>query len=333
MNLEAANELAEQRILRTAAEPCTIITDREVHHRLTRDPQGYFRHMQEGLQAIAAGNITVEMPPKQLFADPGASSDFRVMPCVTRSATRTVKTVKLVGTNVLQRAVPDQITVGKALVIDPLENYITHIVDACLLSSARTGLCAALAIRLLATRYDRMTVIGSGRVGYYAAFYAAAVCGIRQVVFADSDARKAADAAAALSAHFPEVECRAMPLVQLPPTDVVVLATTSTQPVCSPPAWNACLVISMGADIDQQSELDASWATAADIYVDTMDTTRFGDLKAWIAQGRLSPEAIREFITVIKSGAAAGDRCKLFVSTGSALFDNLTLDYLLRQPA
>lgn len=333
MSLDAANVLAEQRILRTAAEPCMVITDRNVHHRLTRDPQGYFRHMQEGLQAIASGKITVEMPPKQLFADPGASSDFRVMSCVTRSATRTIKTVKLVGTNTLQRTIPDQITVGKALVIDPLENYVTHIVDACLLSSARTGLCAALAIRLLATRHDRITVIGSGRVGYYAAFYAAAVCGIRQVVFADENTRKAVDAAAALGAHFPELKCRTMPLAQLPPTDVVVLATTSAQPVCSPPAWNACLVISLGADIDQQSELDASWAAAADVYIDTMDTTRFGDLKAWIAQGKLHPEAIKEFITVIKGGAAVGDRCKLFVSTGSALFDNLTLDYLLQHPA
>lgn len=333
MSPDAANGLPEQRILRTAAEPCTVITDRDVHHRLTHDPRGYFRHMKEGLQAIANGAVTVDMPPKQVFADPDGASDFRVMPCVTRSATGTVKTVKLVGTNALQRAVPDQITVGKALVIDPLENYITHIVDACLLSSARTGLCAALAIQLLATRHDRVTVIGSGRVGYYAAFYAAAVCGVRQVVFADTDTRKAADAAAALGAHFPEVGCRAMPLAQLPPTDVAVLATTSAQPVCSPPAWNACLVISLGADIDQQSELDASWAAAADIYVDTMDTTRFGDLKAWIAQGRLHPGAIREFIAVIKSGAAAGDRCKLFVSTGSALFDNLTLGYLLRQPA
>jgi ornithine cyclodeaminase/alanine dehydrogenase-like protein (mu-crystallin family) len=176
-NPAAAPASPEQRVLRTAAEPCAVITDQHAHRALTADPQGYFRHMLDSLQAIANGSITVDMPPKQLFADPGAASDFRAMPCVVRGASGTVKTVKLVGTNVRQQTVPDQITVGKALVIDSLENYITHIVDACLLSSARTGLCATLAIHLLASPRESLTVIGSGRVGYYTAFYAAAVCG------------------------------------------------------------------------------------------------------------------------------------------------------------
>jgi ornithine cyclodeaminase/alanine dehydrogenase-like protein (mu-crystallin family) len=323
---------AEQRVLRTAEEPYAVITDADVHRALSRDPQGYFQHILKQLQAIAAADITVEMPPKQLFTDPGATSDFRVMPCVVRSAAGTVKTVKLVGTNTLQMTVPDQITVGKALVIDAQENHITHIVDACLLSSARTGLCAALAIQLLATRHEQLTIIGSGRVGYYAAFYAAAACGARQVVFTDSVPEKAVDAAAALHAHFPDIECRAALITQLSSTDVVVLATTSAQPVCSPPAWHASLVISLGADIDHQSELDPTWASAADIYVDTPDTLRFGDLKTWIEQGLLDNTGIGDFMGLLQNGAAGSDRCRLFVSTGSALLDNLTLDYLLRQP-
>lgn len=330
---EAAANTAEQRVLRTSPEPYALITDSDVHRALTRDPEGYFSHMLDSLQAIASGSSTVEMPPKQLFSDPGAQSDFRIMPCVVRGASGTLKTVKLVGTNTLQYTVPDQITVGKALIIDSRENYITHIVDACLLSSARTGLCAALAIRLLATRHDHVTVIGSGRVGYYAAFYAAATCGIRKIIFTDCVPDKAADAAAALRVRFPDIECNVAAMAQLPATDVVVLATTSLQPVCSPPAWHAGLIISLGADIDHQSELDPAWATAADIYVDTLDTARFGDLKTWITQGRLDPGSIRDFGAMLKTDVTTGDRCRVFVSTGSALFDNLTLNYLLQQPA
>jgi ornithine cyclodeaminase/alanine dehydrogenase-like protein (mu-crystallin family) len=321
----------EQQVLRTAAEPSAIITDAEVHHALTRDPASYFQHLYDSLAAIAAGRLHVELPLKQVFSDPDGLADFRIMPCVVRGESGTTKSVKLVGTNMAQIAVPDQITVGKALVIDPIENYITHIVDACLLSSARTGLCAALAIRLLALRSDHLTVIGSGRVGYYAALYAATNCNIKHIVFADRDPARSAVAAAALNSRLPEMSCRAMPISALASTDIVVIATTSSRPVCSPPAWQAGLVISLGADIDHQSELDMAWAEVADIYVDTLDTVRFSDLKSWIAKGRLTSASITDINKLLQIGnPAASDRVRLFVSTGSALFDNLTLDYMLR---
>lgn len=323
----------EKRVLRTSPEPCRSISDSEVHLRLTRNPAGYFRHMRDRLQSIAAGTMRVEMPPKQVFADPGGASDFRLMPCVTRANERTFKSVKLVGTNMAQIAVPDQITVGKALVVDPLENYVTHSVDACLLSSARTGLCAALAIELLATRSQQLVVIGSGRVGYYTAFYAAAVCGIGDIVFVDRKFNRAEAAAAALGQRFTGIRCTAQSLNELHRTDVVVIATTSTTPVCAPPAWHASLVISLGADIDLQTELEPAWSQAADIYVDTMDTTRFGDLKAWLSQGLINNADISDFSVLLSDGPkpTVANRPRLFVSTGSALFDNLTLEYLLLQ--
>jgi ornithine cyclodeaminase/alanine dehydrogenase-like protein (mu-crystallin family) len=322
----------EFRVLRTSPEPCVSISDHEVHLRLTQNPAEYFRHMRERLQAIAAGSLSVEMPPKQVFADPGGASDFRLMPCVTRSDERSFKSVKLVGTNIAQITVPDQITVGKALVIDPQENYITHSVDACLLSSARTGFCAALAIELLAFRSRQLVIIGSGRVGYYTAFYAASVCGIENIVFVDRNVARAEAAVAALGARIPGIRITAKRQEELSDTDVVVLATTSTTPMCAPPGWNAGLVISLGADIDLQTELDPAWADAADLYVDTMDTTRFGDLKAWLSQGLIDIATITDFSTLLTNGLAKNntDRPRLFVSTGSALLDNLTLEYLLK---
>jgi ornithine cyclodeaminase/alanine dehydrogenase-like protein (mu-crystallin family) len=323
----------EYRVLRTSPEPCRSISDSEVHLHLTRNPVEYFRHMRDRLQSIAAGTMSVEMPPKQVFADPGGASDFRLMPCVTRANDRVFKSVKLVGTNMAQVAVPDQITVGKALVVDPLENYVTHSVDACLLSSARTGLCAALAVELLAARSRQLVIIGSGRVGYYAAYYAAAVCGSEDIVFVDRMTNRAEAAAAALGKRMPGIRCTAKSLNELQRTDVVVIATTSTTPVCAPPAWHASLVISLGADIDLQTELDPAWAQAADIYVDTMDTTRFGDLKAWLSQGLIKNADISDFSALLADGPipTVANRHRLFVSTGSALFDNLTLEYLLQQ--
>lgn len=329
----ASPDTLEMRVLRRTAEPCISIDDATVHRLLTAAPEIYFRHLHERLRDIAAGRIAVEMPPKQVFADPGETSDFRVMPCVTRAGKHVTKTLKVVGTNTVQRVVPDQITVGKALVIDPVENYVTHVVDACLLSSARTGLCAALAIKLLANATRRLTIIGSGRVGYYAGFYAATICGVREIVFADCVADRAMTAAVALAARVPGLKCSAAPAGHLPEADILVLATTSTTPVCSPSEHHAGLVISLGADIDHQSELDPAWANAADIVVDTVDTIRFGDLKAWIAAGLLDASTIYDFNALLSGHApqASPGRRQLFVSTGSALFDNLTLEYLLQQ--
>lgn len=308
------------------------ITDSEVHQALTRDPSAYFQHLHANLCEIAEGRLSVEMPPKQIFSDPETLADFRIMPCIVRGKAGVTKTVKLVGTNITQHTIPDQITVGKALVIDEAENYVTHVVDACLLSSARTGLCAALAIRLLAAQKEKLTVIGSGRVGYYAAFYAAAVCGIRHIDFIDIDPDRAAAATAALTARFPNISCRAAQLTARSVTDIVILATTSARPICSPPAWQANLVISLGADIDHQSELDSAWTGTAAIYVDTMDSIRFGDLKSWINKDLLKPGSITDLVTLLRNGApTANSNCRLFISTGSALFDNLTLNYLLRQ--
>lgn len=329
----ASPDALETRVLRSATEPCITIDDATVHRLLTAAPSDYFRHMRERLSDIATGHISVEMPPKQVFTDPGETSDFRVMPCVTRAENRVIKTLKVVGTNTCQIVVPDQITVGKALVIDPVENYVTHIVDACLLSSARTGLCAALAIQLLATATQRLHVIGSGRVGYYVGFYAATLCGVEEITFTDRNMDRAMTAAAALAARIPGLTCSASPARTSPDADIVALATTSNTPVCAPADGTAELVISLGADIDHQTELDPAWASAADIFVDTPDTIRFGDLKSWIAAGLLDTSTISDFDALLSGRKPRPDvkHRRLFVSTGSALFDNLTLDYLLQQ--
>lgn len=326
---------AELRVLRTAAETYAVIDDATVHRLLCESPQDYFNHLLARLRDIAAGRIRVELPPKQVFADDGSEADFRVMPCITRpSITRSndtaIKTVKLVGTNIAQQRVPDQITVGKALVIDPVENYITHIVDACLLSSARTGLCAAIAIHLLARRKQKLVVIGSGRVGYYSALFAAACCGVTEIEFVDADAARADAAAQALGARMPQLHCHAGSLATLKHCDVVILATTSRRALCTPPGWHADLVISLGADIDCQSELDAAWAKAADLFVDTPDSARFGDLRAWLAAGLVDEKNINNINGLLSSTALTdNNKPRLFISTGSALFDNLTLEYLL----
>jgi ornithine cyclodeaminase/alanine dehydrogenase-like protein (mu-crystallin family) len=320
-------------VLRITNEPYVHITDKQVHQHLTDRPSEYLEFAMRRLTAIANGDAELNLPAKQLFVDPRQHGDFRVMPCVVHDDQAVVKTLKLVGTNTEQQLIPQQITVGKAFAIHPLENFVTHIFDACLLSSARTGLCAAIAVRTLAPAKQDITIIGAGRVGYYAAVYCAVQQGIKRFSFSDEDMPRAEHTAAALNRQFPEIQARALPRAQLMDTDVLILATYSKQALYGPDDFRAKLIISLGADTDDQHELDEAWARA-DLYVDTMDSARYGDLHAWQAAGLINKEQLTDLFQILQHPPSADtDQARVFVSTGSALFDNLTIHYLLQRLA
>lgn len=318
-----------RRVLRLSPEPCRYFDEAEVHRLLTQRPSDYLAFIRSELQAIAAERADLELPEKQVFNDPGGG-DFRLMPCVVRSRDHARKTIKIVGTNLVQRVVPDQITVGRAFALHPVENFVTHVFEACLLSSARTGACAALAIELLAPRVSRVTIVGAGRVGYYSAFYACALDRVREVVLSDLDLERAALAASLLAQQVPATAFAAQRFDELDGCDVLVLATTSAEPLCRPPGLGAGLIVSLGADTETQRELDPAWARAADIYVDSFDSLRFGDLGAWSAAGLIAPEGLVDLLGLLRNGPRpAPGRQRVFISTGSALLDNLTIGYLL----
>lgn len=319
-----------RKVMRLHGEPYVYVDEWRVHALLMAHPLAYYYFVREGLERIAQGEAVLELPPKQIFADPNGESDFRVMPCIVRTAQGVTKTVKVIGTNTRQELVPEQITVGKALVLHPEENFISHIFEGCLLSSARTGLCAAMAVDLLADRRQRVAIVGTGRVGFYAARFLAALGGVSSVVLVDSAPESALACAELLSRDAAGLRVDVVSdFQQIPEVDVLVLATTSAEALSSPANTPAALVVSLGADTDAQSELDANWIDEADIYVDTRDSLRFGDLQAWHREGRITPEQVCDFFDVLKNGARATGRKRVFVSTGSALFDNLSIAYLL----
>lgn len=321
------------RSLRVSREPCRFITDEEIHASLSADPASYVEFIKQMVGALADGRARVTLPPKQVFADASTGGDFRVMPCELRHGERHFKTVKVIGTNTIQRAVPDQITVGKMLVLDPRENFVCAILDGCLLSSARTGACAALAIEILAPARERLVIVGAGRVGFYAALYAISACGVREVTFCDSIPERACEAAGWFRQNFPGTSVEALPAGSVGAADVVVLATTSAMPVASPPCWGAGLVVSLGADTDAQSELDPAWSRYADVYCDTLDSLRFGDLRAWVEAGEIDASAVTGLLECLRRPLPEARRPRIFVSTGSALFDSLTVYYLFEREA
>ena len=161
---------------------------------------------------------------------------------------------------------------GKALCIDATENHITHIIGACLLSSARTGACAAIALKRLALSRRRVLVVGAGRVGSYAAFYISALPGVEEITFVDLlDDRAKAAAAVATNTFKSAAVFRTHEAGAPIDADAVIVATTARTPIVGPAETQARLVVSVGADAPIQHELSREWPAVADVYVDTLD--------------------------------------------------------------
>jgi ornithine cyclodeaminase/alanine dehydrogenase-like protein (mu-crystallin family) len=310
-------------VLRLSDEPVRYWSDRQIHAALTADPAGFIRFMTDGVRAVSDGSAQTDMPPKQIFEEEDIRGDFRIMPCVLHWGERHWKTVKVVGTNNAQRIVPDKITVGKALALHPEENFVTDVIDACILSAARTGACAAIGASALDAPRERVAVVGSGRVGYYSALYLCAQGGVSNLAFYDAVAGRAAHAAQALAAIYPHIEFKARS--GDPDADLVIVATTSTRPLLHPSGTSAITVISLGADTDDQRELDPEWRHEADLYVESTDSLRYGDLKHW----GVLPGEVTELSRLFTSGRQAARDRSVFISTGSALYDNLAIGYLL----
>jgi len=245
-------------VLRISPEPTEYLEDIKVHKQLTDKPQAYLDFVNDELIAIAHNKIEIELPSKQIFRDPASESDFRVMPCILRNEHFVRKTVKLVGTNTSQQCVPGKITVGKAFVIHPIENFISHEFDACLLSSARTGICATLAIKLLSRKHNSIMIIGAGRVGYYAGLYISTLDQVETIHFYDSNPDRASLTASLLNQQCQDTRVYASKAKPDKDTDVLIVATNSSAPVYHPDDFYADTIVSLGADTEWQHELDQS---------------------------------------------------------------------------
>jgi ornithine cyclodeaminase/alanine dehydrogenase-like protein (mu-crystallin family) len=316
--------------LRPHTAPCRHWDEATVHRRLTADPAGYLAFARGYLADLAAGRARMQMPPKLVLddgLDERGGGDFRLMPCVLRGPRGVLKTVKIIGTNRAQRLLPGQITVGELLVLDGAEQCVIERFDACLLSSARTGLVAALALTALAPQARRIAIVGAGRVGYYTAIYCAAALPLTRIELVDRDTARAADTAHSLrDAGLP---CEAAPRAD-PTCDAWLLATTSEHAFCAPPPHAPPVVLSLGADAAGQRELTDAWAGRAARWVDSADAVNYGDLRAWRERGLIDGAAPPDLAALLmQSTPAAAGEPRLFISTGCALYDNLTAAYLL----
>lgn len=95
----------------------------------------------------------------------------------------------------------------------------------------------------------------------------------------------------------------------------------------------ATLVISLGADSDAQGELEPEWIDHATLITDLKDSALIGDLKRWHDDHLLQGTPPIDLVSLLRQqkAPATEHRRIVFISTGSALFDNLTIHYLLER--
>ena len=90
-------------------------------------------------------------------------------------------------------------------------------------------------------------------------------------------------------------------------------------------------IVSLGADTEDQHELAPAWASVADIYFDGPDCLQVGDVRAWRSAGLINDCDLTSLLDLWRKGPLPSSRPQIFISTGSALMDNLTIGYLLER--
>jgi ornithine cyclodeaminase/alanine dehydrogenase-like protein (mu-crystallin family) len=333
-------------VLRVHREDYRYIDEKSVHGELTADIPSYIDFLERSLFRIGQREVPINQPEKQIFEDTRREGDFRVMSCVVGEGAEAVKTVKIVGTNYVQRQIPDQVTVGKVFRLYPEENYITHIFEACLLSSIRTAACGVSALHILGQgglAVASVGIIGAGRVGYYTALILSVLMEPEKILIYDIQPGRAELLAENIRSFYAEkvrgtvciTSCRKDVLT----CDVLFLCTTAENPVLAPDETDSELVISLGADTSSQRELSDGWSRCKPVYVDSIDCSKVGDVRSWLEMALLEEEDLVEIFPAFHEGARnsrtlpgseRGDHCRrVFISTGTALFDNLTVQYIL----
>jgi ornithine cyclodeaminase/alanine dehydrogenase-like protein (mu-crystallin family) len=253
------------------------------------------------------------------------------MPCIIQDFERKlIKAVKVIGSNIEQRKVKDKISVGKALLLHPQDNFVQAVFDVGSLSSFRTAAISVLAYKYLSGKGSRRTgIIGAGRVGFYTALILHKWLGMRKIYLSDANAKQLSNFLKGTALSLPKLKVTAGTLSELSRgSDALFLTTNTRMPILSDEnAGSVKFISSIGADSNTQSELEASILKGRRTFTDSKSGLRFGDLKHWLGKGLIHEGEITELRDV--NGAQTTIKTKsLFVSTGIAVHDALACQFL-----
>ncbi len=197
------------------------------------------------------------------------------------------------------------------------------------LTNARTGCIGGLAARALADGPVALGLLGAGEQARWQARAVAAATGVASVrIYSPSDSREACAADLREALDVP-AEAVGTPREAVSGADVVVTATTATEPVFPGEALApGTVVVAIGAYTPEMQELDATtMRRAARVYADVPgEVASIGD----VADTGFDPADLVPFAELLEAGRrAADDEVVVVDSVGTAALDAAAAEHLL----
>ena len=264
------------------------------------------------------------MPPKVYLSLDAFGGDFRAMPSYlpARSGARALAGVKWVNShpdNPVKRGLPS--VMGIYVLSDPETALPLAIMDATVLTAARTGAAAAVASRVLAKKEPRsMGFVGSG-------VQARTMLSAHRAVYKQELEIIAADVnPQAAEAFAKEAGGRVGTVEEAAGCDIVNTSTPGRAPAVRK-GWlkPGAHVNAMGADAPGKQELDSDVLTSAKVVIDDhYQATHSGEINVPLSAGTYRESQIHASLGDVLTGkrpGRSGDEITIFDSTGLAIQD------------
>ena len=330
MNKIDESGIMAKTLLRLNDEPCVYYNETQVHRTLISHINNFMDILERVYYEWSNYADMIFLPNKQVFTVKSLKGDLRIMSCIVNNGKEElIKVVKVIGTNEEERVVKDKISVGKALLIHPTDNFVEAIFDVCSLSSFKAAAMSVLAFKHLTNFGDHtIGIIGCGRIGFYMSCILYHWLGVRKIMVMDTN-----------KSHikgFKEV-LRSLIHGQIKEETLnglctscsaLFLATDSKSPIISADnAKRIHFIASVGADADNLSEVDSSLIKGRQLITDSRDNIHFGDLKRWKSAGLITKDKLIE-LQEIMNHKKDTNKAKLFISTGIAVPDAIVCHFL-----
>ncbi|MBI4504155.1 MAG: ornithine cyclodeaminase family protein [Chloroflexi bacterium] len=287
------------------------------------------RVVEQALIEFSAGEAV--MPVRGTTAVPPHRGLLLTMPAyLSRSDALATKMVTVYPQNPA-RGLP--VILAVIVVFDPQSGAPLAIMDGVHVTAVRTAAASAVATKYLAREDARVLgIIGTGVQGASHLWAMREVRPVERAVVFNRTRAKAEEFAQAMQAqhgvpvavaHSAEEVARA--------ADVLVLATSATEPVIRA-AWlkPGCHINAIGTHTPTMRELDSDTVARARVVVDSRDANRVecGDLLIPMQEGRISLEHFADEVGEVASGRKPGrrslDELTIFKSVGIAVEDAAT---------
>lgn len=197
----------------------------------------------------------------------------------------------------------------------------TALLDGTALTSLRTpAVSAACVDRLAGSEAGDVVIIGTGPQAIRHVEAMSAIRALRTVRFIGRDAARTADAVAASRAYAPDAEMRAGSIDDIPQADLIVCATTASDPLF--PAElvrDDATIVAIGSHEPEKSELDPALVARSQVVVECrrVALAEAGDVLRAIEHGLMSED---DLVTMheLFTGAvpAARDRPRIVKTCG-----------------